>query len=207
MNSNLDLVRAGYDKIAATYTQERNQDSPDVALLDELIARLPQDARILDAGCGGGVPIAKRLCQVGRVTGIDFSESQLALARQNVPGAEFITADLTTLDMPSESFDAIVSYYAIIHIPRAHHAALIRNFYRMLKPNGHLLVCLGANDLADDHAADYLGAPMYWSHFDAPTNLHLVASSGFQILWSCIIADASAPQAGHLFVLASKPAQ
>lgn len=206
MTSKLDLVRAGYNKIAATYTQERTQDSPDVALLGELMARLPQDPLILDAGCGGGVPITKILSGAGRVIGIDFSEAQLALARENVPTAQFLCQDLTDLDLASESFDAIVSYYAIIHIPRECHAGLIQNFFRMLKPNGYTLLCLGADDLANDQTEDYMGAPMYWSHFDAATNLELMQASGFEIIWSRFISDASAPQSGHLFVLAHKPA-
>ena len=50
---------------------------------------------------------------------------------------------------------------------------------------------------------------MYWSHFDAPTNLGLLRATGFEVVWHDFITDSlgdSPPGAGHLFVLARKPA-
>jgi len=43
-------VRESYNRIAAAYLSSRRRDSPDVALLDDLVARLPPRARVLDAG-------------------------------------------------------------------------------------------------------------------------------------------------------------
>lgn len=202
--TNLELVQNGYNTIASTYTASRMQDSEDVTLLADLIARLAPNARLLDAGCGAGVPVTKSLAQFARVIGVDFSEGQLALARQLVPNAEFLCQDLTALGFPDHSFDAIVSYYAIIHIPRVHHPALYQSFFRLLKPNGSALLCLGANDVADDYEDNYLGARMYWSHFDAETNLQLLRDAGFQIIWSRRVRDISSPGADHLFVLAHR---
>lgn len=198
------VVRDGYNAIAARYMVARAQDSADVALIDELLARLPKDAKVLDAGCGAGVPITRILSRAAQVTGVDFAEAQIALARENVPDADFICRDMTALDFPDASFDAIVSYYAIIHIPRTRHRALLENFYRMLKPNGDALLCLGADDLEEDFDENYLGARMYWSHFDAEENVKLLHECGFEIVWAKEITDASEPTAKHLFVLAHK---
>jgi ubiquinone/menaquinone biosynthesis C-methylase UbiE len=199
------IVRDGYNAIAARYTESRNQDSEDVELLDILIRRLPPNARILDAGCGAGVPVTRRLNRAHHVVGVDFSEAQLALARQRVPDAEFLCQDLTTLQFPDSTFDAIVSYYAIIHIPREQHRALFRIFYRMLQAGGYAFLCLGANDIESDWDDNYLGTRMYWSHFDDATNLAMLEGCGFETVWSKVVSDASAPQAAHLFVLSRKP--
>ena len=200
------IVKAGYNKIAHDYLASRSVDSEDVKLLDELVKRLPQGAKILDAGCGAGVPITQYLSQNFNVIGVDFSENQIELARKNVPQAQFLCHDITELDFPDESFDAICSYYAIIHIPRSEHAPLFKSFYRLLKPSGLALLCLGADDLDDDIVEDYLGARMYWSHFDAETNLKLIEAAGFELIWSKVVADASCPGSGHLFVLVQKRA-
>jgi ubiquinone/menaquinone biosynthesis C-methylase UbiE len=199
-----EIVRAGYNKIADAYLQNRTVDSDDVRLLDELVKRLPHGARILDAGCGAGIPVAAFLNLHFQVVGVDFAEKQIAKARQLVPGADFICQDITKLDFPDSSFDAICSYYAIIHIPRQEHEGILRHFYRLLKPSGLALLCLGAVDLNDDLVDDYLGAPMYWSHYDANMNLDLLKASGFELIWSKIVADATSPGPGHLFVLAKK---
>jgi SAM-dependent methyltransferase len=199
-----DIVRVGYDAIAAAYSASRREDSADVRLLSELTQRLPQGAAVLDAGCGSGVPVTRLLARLFDVTGVDFSKVQIGLARKNVPQARFVCQDITQLDFPEGSFDAIVSYYAIIHIPRSEHRALLANFCRMLKPRGYALLCLGANNLHDDED-DFMGTPMYWSHYDADTNLKMLVETGFSIVWHQIVPDSLDDSGGaHLFALAQK---
>jgi len=197
-------VKDGYNTIANRYLADRTRDSQDVRLLDGLIERLPANARVLDAGCGAGIPISQILSERFHVTGVDFAEAQVELARKNVPAAEFLCADMTKLDFSDETFEGITSYYAIIHIPREEHQALLANFHRMLKPNGLALLCLGAEHLIDDIDENYLGTRMYWSHYDAETYLKFLRDCGFEILWSKHVGDATCEGAGHLFVLAKK---
>ncbi len=197
-------VRAGYNQIAAKYLASRSVDSEDVRLLDALVERLSQGAQLLDAGCGAGVPITKRLSQSFDVTGVDFAEAQLQLARELVPQGKFVRADLTQLPFADNSFDAVCSYYAIIHIPREEHRTLVENLNPILKPSGWVLLCLGAGDLEDDTDENYFGMRMYWSHYDADTNLRMLEECGFEVIGSKIVADFSSPGAGHLFALAQK---
>lgn len=111
---------------------------------------------------------------------------------------------MTKLDFPENSFYGICSYYAIIHIPREEHQALLINFHKMLKPEGFALLCLGAEHLIDDIDENYLGTRMYWSHYDTETYLKMLKDCGFSIIWSKHIADESCEGSGHLFVLAQK---
>lgn len=198
------LVRTGYNAIAAKYLTTRIETSKDVQLLQELIRQLPLGAKVLDAGCGAGVPVTKILSGHFDVTGVDFAESQIEMARQLVPKATFICHDIVDLDLPDSSFDAICSYYAIIHIPREEHSRLLQNFYRMLRPGGLALLCMGENDIKHDIEEDYHGSPMYWSHFDAATNLRMLKAAGFEIIQSRAVTDSTCPAAKHRFVLARK---
>ena len=197
-------VKDGYNTIADRYLAERTRDSEDVRLLTEFMERLPAHAKVLDAGCGAGVPISQMLSERFQVTGVDFSEAQIELAKRTVPNAEFLCEDMTKMDFPDATFEGIVSYYAIIHIPREEHQPLLSNFYRMLKPGGFALLCLGAEHLIDDVDENYLGARMYWSHYDTDTYLRILNECGFSILWSKHVADATCEGAGHLFVLVQK---
>ena len=202
------IVRAGYERAADAYLAARPQTSPDIVALDHLLSRLAPGAWVLDAGCGAGVPIAQRLGRAHRVVGIDFSERQLALVARHVPAASLACMDLAALGLAGGVFDAVVSYYAIIHIPRDRHAGILAGFYRLLRPGGLAFLCLGANDLIDDYDDDFYGARMYWSHYDAPMNLQLLQQARFDVLWSQIISDSLGGEAatgGHLFVLARKP--
>jgi len=196
-------VQAGYNAIADEYLETRTKKSVDIILLDDFIQYLPVRARVLEAGCGAGVPVARILSEHFDVTGIDFSEKQIEKAKRNVPGATFICQDMTQLDFPPDSFDGICSFYAIIHIPREEHRALLDNFYRMLKLGGVALLCLGAEDLLDDFEEDFHGQRMYWSHFDAETYQSMLIEIGFNLLFAKIVPDETYG-GKHLFALAQK---
>jgi ubiquinone/menaquinone biosynthesis C-methylase UbiE len=137
--------------------------------LDDLVAQLPKRAKVLDAGCGAGVPVAQILSDRFELTGVDFSEAQIELAQKNVSSAQFVCQDMTKLDFPDDTFDAIVSYYAIIHIPREEHRSLFVNFQRMLKRDGFALLCLGSESLVDDIDENYLGTPHVLGVISMPT--------------------------------------
>jgi ubiquinone/menaquinone biosynthesis C-methylase UbiE len=202
-----ETVKSGYNKIADRYLAERTQDSPDVHLLHDFIDLLSPKSKVLDAGCGAGIPIAKMLAENFDVSGVDFSDAQIELARKNVPNAHFLRADMTQLDFPDESLDGICSYYAIIHIPREEHVSLFESFYRMLKTGGVALLCLGTEDLVEDIEEDYLGTKMHWSHFDSNTNIKMLKESGFTIIWAKHVEDSTCEGAGHLFALVQKGAK
>jgi len=200
------VVRAGYDAISESYLADRPTDAADVAFLDELIARLPRPSRVLDAGCGAGVPVTRRLLDRGlTTTGLDLSLAQLKLAQDLVAAASPVQGDLAQLPFPDASFAGVVSYYAIIHVPRADHPPVFAEMRRVLRPGGLALLCVGAADLPEDSDSEsWLGAPMYWSHYDAATNRDLIRAAGLEIVEDRTIADPMGHN-GHLFVLARKP--
>jgi SAM-dependent methyltransferase len=103
----------------------------------------------------------------------------------------------------NDAFDALCSYYAIIHVPREEHSKLLMDFHRILKKSGLALLCMGAGDLPED-TADYQGVEMFWSHYDKETNLKMIRETGFSTLWSKVVRDPIDAQAAHLFVLGQK---
>lgn len=196
-----DVVRRGYDEIADRYLAARTAGG-DVALLMELIARLRPGDAVLDAGCGAGVPVMRELTDAGMpVVGVDLSGVQLELARSRVPGAGLAQADLVTLPFADRSFAGLVSFYAVIHVPRAYHSSVFTEFRRVLRRGGVALLCLGARDLPEDDDADsWLGTHMFWSHFGAETNLAMLRAADFDVLRDEIVADPM-DHGHHLFAL------
>jgi len=158
---------------------------------------------VLDAGCGSGYPVSQFLSQYFQITGVDFAEEQIRLAKTNLPESTFVSGDLTKMPFKEDVFDALVSYYAIIHVPRQQHSTLLIDFHRILKTGGLALLCLGIGDLPED-TADYLGTEMLWSHYDKETNLRMMKQSGFSLLWSKVVEDPIDAHAAHLFVLGQK---
>ena len=135
------VVQEGYDRVVNSYLQARPHDGEDIALLAEVLHDLPSHSRVLDAGCGSGIPVARQLLEAGHdVAGLDFSSGQLSLARSNLAKCQLVQGNLTNLPFSSGSFDAVVSYYAIIHVPREEHEALLREIRRVLRHNGRAVV-------------------------------------------------------------------
>ena len=128
------VVRAGYEIIdyASAFARGRDLRHPvERYFLTQLANRLPRGARVIDLGCGTGLPYDAFLAGAGlSVTGVDFTRKHLDAARRNVRGATFVEADLATLPLADASADAIVSFYAIFHIPRDEHAALCASTHR-----------------------------------------------------------------------------
>ena len=202
--SHKEIVRSGYNKIADLYLEARDRDSENVGLLTDLFELLAPGAKVLDAGCGAGIPITQKLAERYNVVGVDFSEAQIKLAKKNVSNAQFTCVDMTRLNFERESFDGICSYYAIIHIPRKEHERLLTSFYRMLKPGGVALLCLGAEDLEDDIDENYFGTSMYWSHYNDLTYVEMLKDIGYRIIWARRIADSTCDSGEHLFTLLEK---
>ena len=174
-----EIVRAGYDKIAGRYTTEREKFD-NWNELEEFQRTLPEKARVLDVGCGTGVPVARHLTESGcEVVGIDMSKKMVAVAAQNVPEATFMQMNMTELDFPPESFDGLISCYAIIHVPRECHAAIFQAFYSALKPEGTMLVSVAC--WAWEEVATYMGEKMFWSHHDPAVTESLIIEAGFVI--------------------------
>lgn len=103
--------------MSRAYRADDAEDGAYAEWLDLLESRVEPGARILDLGCGCGIPVARRLAGRYEVTGIDISPVQVARARELVPGATFLCADMTGLQLPDERFGAIVCLYALIHLP------------------------------------------------------------------------------------------
>jgi SAM-dependent methyltransferase len=135
LRSERDVVESGYDRIASSYLDARTRDGGDVALLEELLADIPDGSRVLDAGCGSGVPVVSRLREAGHdVVGLDFSSGQLSLARAVLASDRLVQGDVTDLPLACASFGAVVSFYAVIHVPRQQHRHLFEEIYRVLDP-------------------------------------------------------------------------
>jgi SAM-dependent methyltransferase len=201
-----ELVRRGYDAISTAYRDDRGCANPSSAedtatyktWLDEVARLLPDAARVLDLGCGAGVPATRILADRGyEVTGVDISAVQIERARRLVPEATFVRADMATWDCAPGSFQAIVSLYAIIHVPLDDQRRLFPRIGTWLRPGGYLLATVGYERWTG--IEDYMGAPMFWDHADTPAYLAWLPEAGMRVLWNRVIPEGTS---NHTLVLA-----
>ena len=201
-----DLVRRGYDTISLAYRGDDGRagasSAEDVSRyagwVAELAGLLRPGARVVDLGCGAGVPATRELTGHGlQVIGVDFSALQLRRARRLVPAARLIQADMTALHLKPASADAVVSFYALIHVPLADQQALFPRIRDWLRPGGYLLAITGATRWTATE--QYHGAGMFWDHADTDTYLRWFEAARLTPLWHRSVAEGNS---SHTLILA-----
>ena len=174
------VVRRGYDEMGEIYASERTGDPFEGETLDTLLDSLPEEPRVLDAGCGQGTPILDRLQDSVTAIGLDFSRGQLQLATQNVSAASFTQGDMTALPFRDATFDAVTAYHSMIHIPSDEHQTVIDEFARVLNPDGQMLLTSGSAEWSGANS-DWLGSDveMRWSMSGPENTVEQLESAGF----------------------------
>ena len=179
------LVRTSYDRLAPAYAASRvGKDHPQ---LEWLQSRLDDGASVLDIGCGAGVPITQSLAKRFAVTGVDVSSEMIRLARANVPRASFVQSDVTSVEFDDSTFDAVVAFFSLFHIPREDHPCLFSRIRDWLKPGGHLMCTLSLDSEAGYTEDDFFGEKMYWSNYGLSESEEMLTRLGFTILRTEII--------------------
>lgn len=179
------VVQKGYDTCAPKYFAWQSSRPAPKALewLPKLFAHLKSKAQVLELGCGPGVPYTQLLVDHElelQVTAVDISASQIALARDNVaksPRVEFVHADMTKLEYPEASFDAVIAFYSLFHLPREEQGPMVKMITRWLKPGGVLLFNLAAEE-GDRVTDDWMGVKMFSTGLGVEGNNKMVKEFG-----------------------------
>jgi SAM-dependent methyltransferase len=178
-----EVVRRGYDAVSVRYDQEYGGDTKYQAWLGELRGRIPAGGAVLDLGCGSGLPVARNLNEAGyRVTGVDISDVQIRRARELIPQAEFVHADITAVEFSPDSFAAVVSFFALIHLPLEDQLPVLKRIASWLRPGGLFVATTGYWAWTGTEE-NWLGggAPMWWSHADVATYRSWISQAGLSI--------------------------
>ncbi|MGK5548635.1 class I SAM-dependent DNA methyltransferase [Streptomyces sp. URMC 127] len=158
-----------------------------------LAAELPPGSRILDAGCGTGLPTARQLADAGHhVVGVDLSPGMLELARDNVPKAEFHLADLADLrDGRLGVFDGAAAFFSLLMLPRAEIPYALRMLHGLLRPGGLFALSMVEADV-DDYAIPFLGNTIRVSGYLRDELRQVVREAGFEVAGENSLAYAPA---------------
>ncbi len=156
-------IAASYNSAAHAYAQnlshELTQKPLDRHLLNRFAEAIPDKGLVADLGCGPG-HIAKYLHEHGvTVCGIDLSSEMVRCAASLCPGVAFQTGDLRKLDFSNASFAGIVAFYSIVHSTVDELSIAFREWRRVLRPGGLLLLAFHVGDEVV-HVEDLWGAPV-----------------------------------------------
>lgn len=191
----LALDRSGqaeaFDAIGDRYDEAFPHKDGQLSAGQWLADALAPGSRVLDVGCGTGLPTARQLVEAGHeLVGIDISPGMLALARENVPAATFHQADIVDLRSGGRygpggardlgEFDAIVAFFSLLMLPRPEIPYALRALRGLLRPGGLLALAMVEADV-DDFAIPFLGNSVRVSGYLREELRRVVRDAGFEI--------------------------
>ena len=148
---------AAFDAIGERYDDVFPHKSGQIIATQWVIDRLPPGARVLDLGCGTGVPTAGMLTESALdVVGIDVSTEMLTLARRNVPTGRFVAMDVMELDGSLGRFDAVCAFFSLLMLRREDIPRVLRRIRAVLRPGAVVAVGMVEGDL-DYFPMSFLG--------------------------------------------------
>ena len=129
--------RAYYDDFSTGYERERHHGYH--ALLDELelgvAGPFAQGRDVLEVGCGTGLILSRLAAVARRAEGVDLSPGMLEKARSR--GLNVKEASATALPYPDASFDVVVSFKVLAHVPDI--LLALSEMARVCRPGGYVL--------------------------------------------------------------------
>jgi len=194
VSGHLRRVARYWDSVAARYLDlfrdELSSKPYDVCALKAFAADLGAGAAVCDVGCGPCGHVTRLLADQGlRVRGIDLAPQCVALARSEQPSLSFEVMDMGAMTFDECTFDGLVAYYVLHYQPKGGLDRVFREFFRVLRPGGRLL--LVAKDGQDEGViADPLGSgqEVFWCALPAEDLAAHLSRSGFRVL-SCSVRE------------------
>jgi trans-aconitate methyltransferase len=198
---------APFDLIGEQYEESFTDRTAQVEAGAWIVDQLPRGARVLDLGCGSGLPTSVQFDEAGlRVVGTDESEVMLRLARQRAPRGEFLRRDMRDLSGLGE-FEAVASFFSLIMLPKADVAALLRDVQGVLTGPKLLAISTVYGNL-DDFPIMFLGVPAKVTAWPTDELVDVVEQAGFDVIQTDEVEAEAEPgrMERHIFIRARSTA-
>ena len=148
--------------------------------LDRFTANLPVGGRLLDLGCGSGVPVAGYFLDEGfSVVGADYAEPMIALARQRYPAADWHVQDINQLTITGQ-FDGIYSWDGFFHLSVTEQRAVLPDLCQRIKEGGAMLLTVGTGE--GEVTGTVGGETVYHASLSPEEYDNLLRGNGFETI-------------------------
>jgi SAM-dependent methyltransferase len=174
-----------YDLIAHWYATDRGQCKRPTGVpeVTDLAASLPRGARVLDIGCGTGIPLTRILLDAGhQVVGLDSSGRMLAFFRANLPGVPVVRGLVQHGAFADDTFDAAIAWGVMLHLTQPHQVKAIASVSRMLRAGAPFLFTSADVDGHDALEGTMKGVMFRYYSFTRDSYRALLAEHGLTLL-------------------------
>ena len=176
------MNKNSYDKVARRWTEKRKQSDVSKLVID-FAGRVIAKGKILDIGCGAGIPITSYLSERGFfVTGIDFSEEMISMAQlSGITNAQFVNRNFLDFETTGK-FDGVIAWDSLWHFPKDKQRSIYPKIGNLLTQGGYLIFTHGNTD--GEHFDSMFGESFYYSSLSKDTVLELLRENGFEIIYA-----------------------
>ncbi len=180
MSDPVARTRATYDEVADEFARVTATPWPELdRLISAFLVRLPERARVLDAGCGPGRDTRSLRGRGARVTGLDISFGMLR--SQSLSGAA--QADMRALPIADASVDGVWCQAALLHIPRADVPRVLAEFARVTRTAGALHLAVSEGDGENWETERYgSSSPRWFVHHRLAPLREMLAAAGWNVV-------------------------
>ena len=186
-----EFERAGWERVAGDY--HRYFAALTTRFIEPLLdaGGVKAGCRVLDVATGPGYVAAAAADRGAEVSGIDFAEAAVAVARQQYPDIAFQTASAEELPFPDSHFDVVLMNFGLLHLARPERA--LAEAHRVLCPGGRIAftvwgdpqVCTGFKIILDaiaEHGnmdVPLPEGPPFFRFSDPTESKHVLVEAGF----------------------------
>jgi 2-polyprenyl-3-methyl-5-hydroxy-6-metoxy-1,4-benzoquinol methylase len=175
----MNALRDTYNRQAGDYDKRRSRALFEARWLARFTAQLPEDAHILDLGCGAGEPIAAWFITEGfRVTGVDFAEEMLNIARSRWPQGDWRQGDMRDLNL-NQTFDGLIAWNSFFHLTGAEQRACLPRLAAHLKLGGSLMLTVGPR--AGETTGTVVGETVFHASLSPAEYATLLENAGLRL--------------------------
>lgn len=185
-------LKSTYNRIAEDWDNDHTNDQWWREGLEKFTSLFKPRASILDVGCGSGVKSEILEKKGMKVTGIDFSEKMLEIAKRRAPNADFQLVDLYNLSSFYEKFDGIFAQAVLLHVPKKDIKEIVRSLKEKLNPGGYFYVAVKERRSGEkeeeivkenDYGYEY---ERFFSYFTMEEIKNIFIAAGLKIVYESI---------------------
>lgn len=180
-----------FDSIGDRYDEAFPHKTGQLATGKWLAGALPAGSRILELGCGTGLPTARQMIDAGHeLVGVDLSQRMVELARRNVPEATIHHMDLADL-RPGGSgeelaggsgrYDGVLAFFSLLMLPRREIPLALGMVHGLLVPGGLLGISMVEADV-DGFTIPFLETTIRVSAYLRDDLRQVVKAAGFEVV-------------------------
>ncbi len=176
-------VIATYQRVGPIWARQRRRDLFEKAWLDKWLTTAPRSQsqiRVLDLGCGSGLPIGRYLAERNtEIVGVDAAPTMTTLYAQNVPSAETVTTDMRGLNLERQ-FDAVLAWDSFFHLTADDQRVMFGTFAAHAAPLATLMFTSG--HIAGEAIGQVADAAIYHASLAQDEYRALLDAAGFRVL-------------------------